>query len=222
LLILAAGTVWSGGDWMPGSRRFSLVTMGVVLLAGVGAVQGGRARWWVAVGLCGLLGGPLLGAARDQDSATYPHGEMAQLGARAMATPGVDAVALVDIGRFGWVYTGRVVDLVGLTDAAVAHREGTHGEKTWDEAWFRSQEADLLFARSATPIRDPMPGPPVIGAPERGMVRSVLNHRGYRLHSVLELTAGQWLMVFTRDGLTLPSGLWGTRQPRDLRALLGG
>jgi hypothetical protein len=222
VLIMAAGTVWSGGDWMPGWRRFSVVTVGLAVLAGVGAVGTARARLWVRVGVAGMLIGALISAVRGHDSGTFPHGEMAKLGAVALATPGVGTVALVDIGRFGWVYTGRIVDLVGLTDAAVAHREGTHGEKRWDEAWFRAQGADLLIARSATPIRDPMPGPPVVGAPEREMVRSVLNRGGYTMRAVLAPTGGQWLMVFARDGLVLPPALWGPPAPKDLRTLLGG
>jgi hypothetical protein len=220
--VLIAGTVLSGGDWMPGWRRFGLCTILFILLGAAGAATAGRWRVLRLVGLACLAMGTIASGFKGLDNGRYPHEQMARLGAQARATPGVETVALVDIGRFGWTFPGRIVDLVGLTDASVAHRVGTHGEKTWDEEWFREQGADLLIVRSATEIVDPLPGPLQIGSPERPMVRSVLEHGGYRMVRVQTHAAGQWMLVFARDGLELPTHIWGAPAAQSLRALLGG
>lgn len=54
------------------------------------------------------------------------------------------------------------------------------------------------------------------------MVRSVLEHGGYRLHSVLHPAQGQWLLIFALDGLVLPEAVWGVTSQKDLPELLGG
>ncbi len=222
-LVMLAGAAWSGGDWMPGFRRCSLALLVLAGLSGAGLAlaRGNRERVLVGVGALAWLGGSLAAALSGLDAGLYQHDVMAALGKRAAATPGVDTVALVDIGRFGWEFEGSIVDLVGLTDAHLASLPGAHADKPWDEAWFRSRDPDLLIVRSETPIRDPLPRPPSLGRPELGMVRSVLDNGGYRMHTVLSPTAGQWLMVFGRDGLVLPEGLWGPAWEKDLPRLLG-
>lgn len=142
------------------------------------------------------------------------------LGERAIETRGVQGIAAVDIGRLGWAFPGEVVDLVGLTDAHLARLPGSHADKPWDEQWFRGHDPDLLIVRSETPVADPLPGPLVLGRPERGMVRSVLDNGGYHLHTVLHPADGQWLLIFVKDGLALDPALWGPRAPKDLRQLL--
>jgi hypothetical protein len=220
--VLVVAAVLSGGDWMPGWRRLSLCTTLFILLAGVGTAQVSRWRHLSLAGAIAMFLGASVSAYTGTDHGAYPHQQMARLGTKAAATPGVDTVALVDIGRFGWAFPGEVVDLVGLTDSELAQREGTHGNKTWNEAWFRGKQADLLIARSATRIADPLPGPLVLGAPERPMVRSVLQHGGYQMVRVEQHTEGQWMLIFARDGLVLPEAIWGPPTPKTLRRLLGG
>ena len=222
VLVLLAGAAWSGGDWMPGWRRCSLALVGLAILAGAsaGLATPGWGRRGVVLGVGAWMIGATLAAIEGKDSAVFPHEAMADLGRRAAATPGVDAVALVDIGRFGWAFQGRIVDLVGLTDAHLAHLPGGHADKPWDEDWFRAAAPDLLIARSSTPITDPLEQEPVLGRPEKGMVLSVLNHGGYRLHAVSHPAEEQWLMIFAREDLALPAALWGPPVERDLPELL--
>lgn len=212
------GAVASGGDWMPGLRRVALELLLLYLLAGV-AVARPAGRAFAGLGVLALFGGSLLGALRGDDSARFADVGLRRLGEAAAATPGLSRVAMVDIGRFGWVFPGHIVDLVGLTDAHLAHLPGGHANKPWDEAWFRGQAADLLIVRSESPVGDPLLAPPRLGAPEVGLVRSVLENGGYRLHSVTEAAPGRWLLIFRRDGLVLPPGLWGGEVEKDLRQL---
>lgn len=220
--VMVAGAAWSGGDWMPGFRRLSLPLLWLAVAGGVGVglARSTRDRLFVALGLSAWITGNALAAWKGGDSGSYPHDAMAELGRRAAATPGVDTVALVDIGRFGWEFPGTIVDLVGLVDAERAHLPGAHGDKPWDEAWFRSHDPDLLIARSETPIADPLPEPPRLGRPEVGMVRSVLEHGGYHLHTVLHPAEGQWLLVLAAEELVMPEELWGPRWDKDLPELL--
>lgn len=221
-LVLALGAAWSGGDWMPGHRRLSLVHLLVVGLVGLawGSAAAGRERVLVLVGAAALLVGQVGQALRGEDGGRFDHALHAELGRRAAATPGVTAVALVDIGRFGWAFEGEIVDLVGLTDAHLARLEGGHADKPWDEGWFRAKAPELLLARSESPVSDPLTETLRLGRPEVGMVRSVLEHGGYRLHTVLAPSEGKWLLVFAAEGLDLPPELWGPAWPKDLRQLL--
>jgi len=220
--VLVAGTAWSGGDWMPGFRRLTLpflLTGGLAGL-GVGLAADRRQRLLAWGGVVGAAVCALLAGTTGLDHGRFSHGVHARIGAQAADTPGIRSIAAVDIGRLGWSFPGEVVDLVGLTDAHLAHLPGSHGEKPWDETWFRGHDPDLLIARSETPVADPLPGPLVIGRPEQGMVRSVLDHGGYHLHTVLHPADGQWLLLFAKNGLELDPGVWGPRAPKDLRQLL--
>ncbi len=220
IVVLAAGVLWSGGDWMPGFRRLSVFYVGLVVLMGL-ALGNARGREFslVVAALVAVLFVQGRATWTGEDHANYPHKRMAGLGMAAARSPGVEVVALVDIGRFGWHFPGGVVDLVGLTDRHLSHLPGGHANKPWDEEWFRARSPDVLLARSSTPIEDPLLELPSVGRPEVGMVFSVLNHGGYRMHNVLRLAENQWLMVFARDGLTLSEEIWGKAWARSLREL---
>jgi len=220
--VLVAGAAGSGGDWMPGYRRLTLplLLMGGLAGVGVGLAAGRPQRLLAWGGIVGAAACALLAGASRLDHGRFPHGVHAVLGERALETPGVQGIAAVDIGRLGWAFPGEVVDLVGLTDAHLARLPGSHADKPWDEQWFRGHDPDLLIVRSETPVVDPLPGPLVLGRPEQGMVRSVLDNGGYHLHTVLHPADGQWLLIFVKDGLALDLALWGPRAPKDLRQLL--
>lgn len=220
--VLVAGTAWSGGDWMPGYRRLTLPLLltGGLAGVGVGLAADRRQRLLAWGGVAGAAACALVAGATGLDHGRFPHGVHARVGENAVDTGGIRGIAAVDIGRLGWAFPGEIVDLVGLTDAHLARLPGSHGDKPWDEAWFRDHDPDLLIARSETPIADPLTGPLVIGRPEQGMVRSVLDHGGYHLHTVLHPADGQWLLLFAKDGLELDPAVWGPRAPKDLRQLL--
>ena len=216
-----AGAVATGGDWMPGLRRGGLELLILDLLAGVALARAaGAGRAWAVAGALAMLLGSAGAALSGRDGAAFADQGLAQLGLAAQRTPGVRAVALVDIGRFGWAFQGHVVDLVGLTDPHLAALPGGHANKPWDEDWFRAQGADLLIVRSETPITDPLPGPPRLGQPEIGLVQSVLARGGYRMHAAWEAAPERWMILFRRDGLRLPPELWGPEAGKDLRQLL--
>ena len=129
-------------------------------------------------------------------------------------------VALADVGRFGWTFPGSIVDLMGLTDAHIAHLDGSRGEKSWDEAYFRARNPDLVLIRCETRITDPLLVQPSIPVGEQALLISILDHGGYRYHGEYPLSPGHWMLVFPRDGLTLDPQIWGPRTPRDLRDIL--
>jgi len=101
-LVLAAGTVWSGGDWMPGYRRFSVTMVGLAVLVGAGVALA-RGAWRVPslVAAAAVLAGHLWASLNLWDAGLYPTRAMVSLALAANATPGVKTVALTDIGRFG-------------------------------------------------------------------------------------------------------------------------
>lgn len=233
-LALLVGTVATGGDWMPGFRRFALTSATAYVLAGVGvATAAGRWRAVAAAGAVAILGGHLAAAALGRDRDDAPSWIWASLALRANRTPGVSEVALADIGRFGWYFRGSVFDLAGLTDARIARLPGRHGHKAWDEDHFRARRPDLVFMLSAEPIARWPAGDPPVQPPERPLLESVRARGGYRACAIVDLgsppapdaafaaerwsiyLAGEHLIVFCRDGLSLPSDVWGPPPAED-------
>ena len=141
------------------------------------------------------------------------------IAARANAD-GVESVALVDIGRFGWTFDGPLFDMVGLTDRTVARQQGTMNEKEWNEEYFRTRSPDLLLIRSQTPITDPLVSMPVIGHPDVGALRSVLDNGGYHWRASNSFGPNRHILVFARNDLALRNSVWGPTPEKDLRQLL--
>jgi len=221
--VLAVGVVWSGGDWMPGERRLVELLLAGATLAGISAgISAGtaRARVWVAVAAASWVLANLGAAIAGQDGAEYEHAYLAELGVAAAETPGVQTVALSDIGRFGWAFPGSVLDLSGLVDRHIAHQSGRRSEKAWDEAYFRKRAPDLVLVRCASEITDPLRVMPKLALGEVPVVTSMLTNGGYRYHGQLSLSEGHWMLVFGRDGLAPDPALWGPAFPRDLRDVL--
>ncbi|PTL78603.1 hypothetical protein [Vitiosangium sp. GDMCC 1.1324] len=216
-LVLAAGTIWSGGDWMPGYRRFTLTMAAVAVLAGAGvALARGAWRIPAVAGAVAVLAGHLGASLMLQDAGLYPTRALASLAFAANATPGVRTVALTDIGRFGYFYSGSILDLAGLTDAHIARQAGSHMRKEWDEAYFLSRRPDLLIVDSTSDLSRPETRELRVHWVETGALQSIQRRGGYHLVTSLDLQGGKYLLILARDGLELPEDVWGPRTHRTL------
>ncbi len=222
MLALVVGAVWSGGDWMPGARRLTLPLLWLAVSAGVAIALRPRGRSVGACAVAAWLAGNLGGAVTGWDSMKQaPH--RASIVARAASdTHAIQTVALADVGVFGWEFDRSVLDLVGLTDAHIAALPGEHGAKEWDEAYFRSRSPELVLIRSETPVIDPLPAQPQVGATERPVLFSILDSGGYRYHATVDLDRelGRYLLIFRRNDVVLSAELWGKEAEKDLRQLL--
>jgi hypothetical protein len=217
-LALTLGACWSGGDWMPGFRRLTLVTCVAVVLMGMGlGVARGRWRAVAAVGVAAAVFGNL-GAAKQLSWSSYDNYVMEQLGRLAEETPEIQTVALVDIGQFGWYFKGSIFDAVGLTDAHIAHLPGGHGRKRWDESYFRHRRPDLVILVASHFKSGPIDLDFQLRPAERWMFTSMLRGGGYRFHASLPYFGGQKisLLLFAREGLVLPVETWDVASSRDL------
>jgi arabinofuranosyltransferase len=220
--LLAAGTVWSGGDWMPGYRRFALTfcVLGMVGAVGVALTRPGIRRRVTTAAYCSAIMASLLSAARGRDAAAYsPHG-MTALASMVAETPHVQEVALVDVGRFGWHHPGSILDLAGLTDRHIAALPGGHLEK-WDAEYFHQRAPELAFAFVETrdPNMSPFVSPMRMRSPvEDRMARELLSGERYRLHGSVQYAARLHVLVFARDDIALPVSTWGEPLPEPFRA----
>lgn len=216
-LVLAAGTLWSGGDWMPGHRRFTLTMAALAVLAGAGvALAHGAWRKVAMAGAGAMLAGHLGASLMLRDAGLYPTRAMVSLALAANATPGVRTVALTDIGRFGYFYSGSILDLVGLTDAHIARQAGAHMHKEWDTAYFRARAPDLLFVNSNNDPTRPGTHALQVNWVEIGPLLSIQRDGGYHLHTSLHLEGDKYVVILARDGLALPEDVWGPRMQRPL------
>jgi hypothetical protein len=213
ILGLALAVAWSGGDWMPGFRRLETAALLLHVLVGASLSTLRTARGvgagLGALGLLGMLGGSLLAALHGRDAAPYPYDLQARLGEAAARTPEVRRVATFDIGRFGWAFPGSIFDLGGLTDTRIGRSEGVHGEKKWDEAYFREQSPELAIATALSPL-SPLPSGPIrFRLVDQDLVLSIQRHGGYRLHVCVPVQEDQWVLVFRRLDVVLDPTIWG-------------
>lgn len=212
LLALTVATALTGSDWMPGFRRYALVTLGLSLLAGAGIRS-----WTTRAGKLGLAAVALWVASNVGYSLVHGDGrrvvslEMTQLGQRANRTPGLKSAALSDIGIFGWYFRGHVHDLYGLVDATVAAGRGVHGAKEWNEAYFLSRAPDLVILRAARSSLAPG-SRTLVAAPNEDGLRKTIEATGlYAPWMQLPLGEnGVWsVVVLHRLGAGLPMRVWG-------------
>lgn len=221
--VLAAGALWSGGDWMPGMRRLTLPLLWLGIAAGVSmGVARDRERLLSMLAVVAWLGGNLLGALGGWDSVRQAPTKAAVVARAAAATPAIKTVALADVGVFGWEFEGSILDLIGLTDAHIAALPGVHGAKDWDENYFRGRSPELVLVRSETPVTDPLFQQPTVGTSERPVLLSMLDAGGYRYHATVDLDRdlGRYLLIFVRTDVDLPEELWGRPARRSLKDLL--
>ncbi len=213
--VLSAATLLSGGDWMPGFRRYTLVTLGLAVLAATAGVRGGR----VALAALGCwVGANLLFSLRGEDGRRFATLEMTQLGQRAARTPGVRSVALGDIGAFGWNFPGDVLDIYGLVDRHIATRPGLYGHKAWDEAYFLAQRPELIIVRVVTGSLTRDSGP-ATSTTERPLLDAARRSGEYLPHVALPMADRTWsLVVFHRKDVVMPPPVWGPPTALNLEA----
>lgn len=218
-VLLIGGTVWSGGDWMMGYRRFTLVTLLAAIGLGIGLGLP-RTRRLASIGIAGCLLGGAAAAWNGVDSEPVPPEFMRELGLRAARQTGLSEVALADIGRFGWAYPGPIFDMVGLTDRHIAAQSGGLNRKSWDEAYFRERDPDLVIAKIRGSITDPLPAMPAVAEPDSSAVGSIFEHGGYTTRAFFPYGGGVVFVVFARDGLELDPPIWGPAPHKGLRQLV--
>ncbi len=215
---MLAGSVWSGGDWMPGFRRFTIPTLCFFTLAGVGLAVA-RQRWR-AVALASLaivISAHLVGQG-NLGFSYFNTSVFAELGKLARQTPEIQQVALTDIGRFGWEFRRSIFDLAGLTDHHIARLPGTNGRKAWDEAYFRARNPDLVLLLATNLKTSAIDDDFSLRSFDEPAFSSMLTAGGYRFHTWVPYLKDTKLLIFARDGLMLPSETWGPPAERDLLA----
>ncbi len=227
---MALASAVTGGDWMLGHRRLTITTLTMVIGAGVGAsLARGAWRWIVGAALCCWLGGNGWAAAKELDVAWYEPTTMARVGESIQASPGVDLVAAIDIGRLGWCYEGEILDLPGLTDAHIAHLplpEGAGGGghmSRWDPDYFEARDPDLVVATITLPggLTDPLTAMPQLrSGVEQALLYHVLDQPRFRMYNAWPASDDLHVLVFARQDLDLPEAVWGPPAPKGLRQLL--
>lgn len=226
LVVLAvlsfAGALATGGDWMPGLRRLTEAMVVLYVLAGAGvAVAVAWERGIAALGAVALGASSVYGIVETVDSSLYPTEFNARVGELLAHSPGVRSVATADIGRIGWTFPGEIFDFAGLVDRTIAAASGEHGEKEWNEAYFRERAPDVVLITTFGPPAEP-------GAQlelrrlDQPVEASMRLHGGYTPWAAAQTLPGVWLVVFTRDGVVLPESLWGKPDPALAATFLGG
>ncbi|MGC4119595.1 MAG: hypothetical protein QM765_34490 [Myxococcales bacterium] len=219
-LVMAAGTVWSGGDWMPGWRRFTVTHLALAMLMGIGAAcaQGGwRKLAWGS--LAAFVAAAIACIPLKVDGRRFPTEVWGRLGQLAQATPGIRTVALYDIGRFGWEFQGHILDLAGLADTHIARQRGRYYEKEWDEAYFRRRSPELVLLFSNSDVTDPLETVPLVRPPEEGLLATLVASDDYLFRASFPLLENRsaFLLVFHRADVELPEELWGPKPEKSLR-----
>ncbi len=219
-LLSFAGALATGGDWMPGLRRLTEAGLVVYVLAGVGlAVAVSWERWVAAIGVLALAASSVSGVVRTADSALYPHAVNAQVGTLLRGAPGVRSIAVADIGRIGWSFPGPIYDFAGLVDRTIASGGGAHGEKDWNEGYFRAWAPDVVLL---TTFGDPRNASSLeMRSLDLPAAASLRENGGYVPWAAAENLPGVWLVVFAREGVELPEAQWGAPDPALSAAFLG-
>ncbi len=214
-VVMAAGAVLSGGDWMPGFRRFTITTLCIYVLAGISLCH--QSRYWQVISgaaIAAMIVMNIYTASSDKfEFGRFTHRSFAVLGQTAEASSGVSEVALLDIGNFGWHFSGSVFDVAGLTDQHLARLPRQDRESgSWDEAYFRERSPELVVIAMANVIDPQAPLWAKVRSQEQPMLNSLLLRGGYTYHAAYPLAETTYLYVFVRNDLRLDEEQWGPRR----------
>jgi hypothetical protein len=146
--------ILAGGDWMPGFRLLSPVIPAFAWLVGVGVSDLGRRP---RIGTRGALAIAVLTCAVPAIDLVVEI-PAARAAGEARERVGVELagylrdhahhVALVDIGFLGYASELPIVDLAGVTDPAIGHLEGRHGEKPVPFSLLAQRDVDAIVLHS--------------------------------------------------------------------------
>jgi hypothetical protein len=158
LAVHGLAVVLAGGDWMPASRLFVPVIPCVAVLAGRGLGRFslrhphlGAAAWTALLAVRAV--GAALDLSRARHAGELQTAHVPELVAQLPAD--TQALAALDVGLLSRLFPGRVVDLGGLTEPAIAYATGRHLDKRIDGRWLLAQRIDaLVLHSSATPRVD--------------------------------------------------------------------
>lgn len=212
---LLLGTVWSGGDWMPGFRRLIVVMVSFYLLLGMASlVVKGRARILVItmMGVCIISNFYMWGSGKFE-TVKYHHVFMSNLARFATASKEVKSVAIADIGKFGWHFNGPIFDLGGLVDKRIARLKiQENGIRVWDENYFREKKPDVVFIIASNIIdienvNDSMS----IRSFEIPVYLSIKQYGHYYFFNAFHYINNSYLLMFVRNGVQLEKEFWGEK-----------
>ena len=133
-----AAVIAVGGDWMPLSRLMTPVLPSLAIPFAYLAVS--AARWSSALRAAACLAGQVIVATHVGPAAAHVLSDRERLVALASARLAPHhVVATLDIGWVGASFSGRVVDLAGVTDPELAALPGGHTSKRVSEALLRAR-----------------------------------------------------------------------------------
>ncbi len=156
LVVHLLAVALAGGDWMPGYRLFAPVIPLYAWLAADGALELFRKqRRVLAPMLFGLaLVLPVLDIVVELPLAREAGHSRDRVGHEVASYLRSHAhrVALVDVGYLVYRSNLTVVDLGGVTDAAMGRARGPYLDKRISEAELRAREPDTIVLHSQTPF----------------------------------------------------------------------
>lgn len=164
-LLALALILWTGADWMPRHRFLThLLGFEALLVAGglralADLLQARSPR--LAAALPALLLVPWVGYQATASwslvknvnrSRPVLHDRCRSLG-DAIRERGMGRIALVDAGKIAYYADVPTLDLVGLTNAYIAHSPGSHVSKRYDPRYVLEQKPDVIVLRTIGPGR---------------------------------------------------------------------
>jgi len=190
-----------GGDWMPGLRLCAPLYPSLVwgVLEGLPAQTGMRRRAQMLVfALMPILPIYLL-TAQARDFRGVVERRVQWLDHAASALSGATTVAAVDVGWVGLAFSGRVLDLGGVTDARLARIPWGHTHRRVGSGLFSDRNVDAWVIRAGDRLYQPGQPlsdiNPVYGTDARLLARSVdLGLKGVVTFPI-EGTPGQYVIA---------------------------
>ncbi len=193
----ALAVLLAGGDWMPARRLFVPIVpvFALVLARGLRAWRHGPLALVVVVALGVREWSAELPAIREAGARRE---RMEPQLASAICRRG--AIALIDIGVIGASCPAQdIIDLGGLTTAAVAYAPGGHLDKRIEEAWLYAQHpvALVLHSRERPRVDDQERLRWFAGYPVERRVLGFAFARGFRVREVIEYAPSYFYVVLS-------------------------